>query len=163
MSAEWLAVSGAAAALFTALGALLKVTYDKPKAVADAEAQRLANAAYPVASLQALCATLQQRMGHLEDELSAVQSNYRSTQEALDAAMDRIGILAQENREWSEYHSDITEYQRGVAGRMRTAGMDVPEPPVPPRPRTEFTRRSDFKFPTRTEFDDASRRRGDTE
>lgn len=151
MSTEWIAVVGAIAAFLTALGALVKVTYDKPKAIADAEAQRLANAAYPVTEMRELYSSVQKRLIQVEAELATVRNNYRTTQHQLDAALDRIGILSQENRAWAQYHADVTHHQRRQAEQLRAAGMDVAEPPEPPHPRTEFTRRTDF--PSREEFD----------
>lgn len=163
MNTDLVPVVGAIVAFLTALGALIKVTYDKPKAVADAEAQRLANASYPATEMRALYATVQQRLAHVEAELESVRKSYNRTQNDLDAALDRIGILSQENRAWAQYHADVTAQQKVVADQMRAAGMDIPEPPAPPHPRTEFTRRTDFTrdFPTREEFEQTRGREAD--
>lgn len=147
MTTELVAILGALAALLTAVGTYIKVTYGKPKAMADAEAQRLANAAYPVAALQSTVALMQQQIGR-------VTSDLRQTQRELDSALDRIGILSGENQAWSLYHQRVTDYNRRVAQQMAAAGMEVPYPPDPPEPRTQFTRRTDFPdFPTRSEFE----------
>lgn len=145
MSAQLAAVLGALAAVLTACGGFLAVLYGRRKTAADTEAVRLANLGFPAAELRANYAVVTQRLTQVEAQLATVWRSYSVTQSDLDQARDEIGMLRQENRAWSEYY--VT-----AANRMRSAGVDVPEPPSP---RTEFTRRTDF--PDRIE----QRRRGE--
>lgn len=151
--------------LLTAVAAYVKVTYGKPKAMADAEAQRINNAWTSVTQLQAAMATQQQQhqqdMAHMRAEMAVVRAYYSETQTQLDVTRDRLALVEQQNREWAGwYHGDMLPAWARQSEVLREANLPVPHPPEPPHPRMEFSRRTDF--PTRAQFDQM-RRSGDQE
>lgn len=158
MTFDLAAVITALVGLLTAIGAYVKVTYAKPKAMADAETQRLANAWTSVTNLQAAMTTQQQQhqqdMAHMRAEMAVVRSHYGNTQTQLDVTRDRLAMVEQQNYEWAQwYHRDMIPAWTRQAEVLRAANLPVPGPPDAPHPRMEFTRRSDF--PTRAQFEAA--------
>lgn len=165
MSFDLVAILGALAALLTAIGAYVKVTYAKPKAMADAETQRLNNAWTSVTNLQAAMTTQQQQhqqdMALIRAEMAAVRKYYGQTQTQLDVTRDRLALVERQNHEWANwYHQEMIPAWARQSEVLRGANLPVPGPPDAPHPRMEFSRHSDF--PTRDEFEVAqSRRRKD--
>lgn len=168
MSGEQIAVLIAAIVGAGAFTALVQGAYGRRESAAKTEALRLANASAPMADMKIVVESVQQQLKHMSAEMLLLREHGGKTQtrldrtaERLNQAMDYIGLLLQENREWSGYHDLMTPYLKDVAGKLRQAGQDMPEPPEPPTPRTEFSRKTDF--PSRAQFEAQNSRWTDPE